>query len=123
MRQKKKIVSLLLLALCFTCQVDTVLHLFLTPHAICKHGKIVEADTETGQPTHDPEDTDNPNHKGSQVLARLTSVETFVHDDLVLHAIDRPLETRAMVSDGAAALLCGSDIYRLSPCNSPPSLG
>ncbi len=120
MRQKKQVVPLLLLAFFFTWQTDIVLHLLLTPHTVCEHGKIVDADPESGRPVHDPQDENNPNHKGCRVLALLTSAEIRASDAPLSSAVIGALENKIYIYRNESEAVQREELFRLSPSNSPP---
>ncbi len=120
MRRKKQLVPLLLLAFFIVWQTDTVFHLVLVPHMVCKHGKIVDADPEPGHPLHDPHEEDNPNHEDCRILTLLTSAETRTRDYPQLSAVLGTFENKTYVSIIDIEVLRGEDLFRISPSNSPP---
>ncbi|MCP4675104.1 MAG: hypothetical protein GY854_06285 [Deltaproteobacteria bacterium] len=120
MRQKKQLVPLLLMAFFIAWQTDTVFHLLLVPHMVCEHGKIVDADPDSGRPLHDPQNEDNPNHAGCRFLSLLTSAETRVSNDLPLNAVFSVHENKTFIVYNDIAALHGEELFRLSPSNSPP---
>ena len=122
MRLNRQITPSLLLAFFFSWQIETLLHLLLVPHTVCEHGKVVDADPESGDPLHHPGDEDNPNHKGCRVLALLTSAETRTGEEPPLNALFAAFENELCLFDTNIEILHGEELFRLSPSNSPPSI-
>ena len=120
MRQKKRIMPLMLLALFLAWQTHTVLHLVLTPHVVCEHGKVVDVDPHSEQPHHDPENKDDDNHEGCRVLALLTSAKTCPNQDSSSIVVIKSFENSPYVIFGEIVISYGEDLYFLSPSNSPP---
>ena len=120
LRQKKKIVPMLLLALFFAWQIDALLHLLLTPHTVCEHGKIVDADPKSGHPRRDSQNKDNPNHKGCRVLMLLTSAQTQVSNDAPPGTLVDAHENKTFIIQNGPVFLHAEELFQLSPSNSPP---
>jgi hypothetical protein len=124
MSERRRKIPLVLLALFVAWQAEAVSHLLLVPHTVCKHGKVVEADPESGAPLGNPEDRGDEDgdheHGGCRFLALLisTAVRTVsaasfsLGPDVSREALP-PVHREIVV-------LHGESRYRLSPSNSPP---
>ena len=120
MKQKKQLV-LLLLTIFVAWHTETVVHLLVVPHMVCEHGKIVDADPESGRPLHAPRDEDNPDHEGCRFLLLLTSAEAQVSNDPPLETTFDVRVNKNIIVLTDTAVLQGEDLFRLSPSNSPPN--
>ncbi len=121
MRLKKQTATLLLLALFAAWQVDAVVHLLLTPHVICEHGKVVDAHSESDQPHHDSHDEGDDNHKGCAYLALMTVAETWVGPGAPIIVEKEAREIKTVIPYREFVMRHGPELFRLSPSNSPPS--
>jgi hypothetical protein len=120
MMKKKQQVSLMLLACFLAWQTNTVFHLLFTPHVVCKHGKIVDADPESGRPLNESKNKGNPNHEGCRFISLMTSAKTRLGNDLPLCAASGALENTTLVFQREIEVPLGERLFRISPSNSPP---
>ncbi|MCP4602473.1 MAG: hypothetical protein GY847_18485 [Proteobacteria bacterium] len=122
MRQKRHIAALSVLAFFLAWQTGSVLHLLFTPHAVCEHGKIVDSDAESGEPKSDSHDEEDADHENCLFLTFMTSARTMVSDYESFEVVADVLENEISVPLSKVAVLCGEELFYLSPSNSPPAI-
>jgi len=127
MREKKNLLSLILLALIVAWQVNAIFHFLLIPHAIDEYGHVVHVHPESSHSSDEhqqPHDHDH-NHDGHnnecRILALLVSPRTDVSDSSALFTQFNIIETTTFVPSTETDALHESDLFELSPSNSPPS--
>ena len=120
--------SFLLLALFVGWQAEAVLHFLFTAHAIDQHGHVVHAPPNSGGESDktrhqdDQEPKNKGEHKECRILALLTSAKTKVSSSSLLFAETDIFQTAKIIPFREIEALGESDLFELSPSNSPPSL-
>jgi hypothetical protein len=114
-----RVASHVMLAAFVLWQVGAMLHLVLDTHVIMEDGAVADLDRRTGEPIRESEGR-SPSDNGCPILNQLTTANTMASQDVITAAIDRTADVLAEARR-EEFLLNQSDLFQLSPSNSPPA--
>lgn len=114
-----RIASQVMLVAFVLWQGGALLHLVCDTHVILEDGTVADLDHRTGEPIRESERT-SPVDNGCPVLNQLTSANTMTSLDVVAFVVDQAGADSAEVQR-EELVLSESELFRLSPSNSPPT--
>ena len=121
-RRNRQAATALLLGIWCIWHISTVVHLLVTPHMVCEHGKIVAADMEKEASGSNSHNEDNSDHEDCLFLTFLTSARTLVSEDKPIEAVEDAFQNEVSIPYDAIVNLHGEEIFHLAPSNSPPTV-